>query len=786
MKNAFFLCILLLGFFELKAQNTQTIKGQILDAQSKYPIIGASVLVLNSNPLVGAVSDANGFYKIENVPIGRISLKISFIGYADNVVPNILLTSGKETILNLILEESIQTLEELVVTSEEKGEIQNEMALVSTRSFSIEETTRYAGSRNDPARMATNFAGVSGANDSRNDIIIRGNSPTGVLWRLEGLDIFSPNHFAALGTTGGPVGMLNNNVLANSDFMIGAFPSQYGNALSGVFDLKMRSGNHEKHEFLGQIGFNGLELGAEGYLSRKKRSSYLANYRYSALGFFKLIGVPLGTGDAIPYYQDLSFKVDLPSSSNDKISVFGVGGMSNIGFKGSEKTAKDLDNFYSSANEDLDYRTHTYSGGISYLHFFNPNTFSKLVLGVSTLRTQAKSDTVTRNSNLEVSGIIPRQKQDFIQTKYTLHYQINSKINSQNTILFGFIGDFLGFDLTDKLLIRQAETAFNRKGNTFLGQLYADWQHRFNEKATLNVGLHSQALALNSSLSLEPRLAFKYQVSKRLSTSLGYGRLSQMQGLQVYFVETQKNNTSYYTNQNLGFSISDQFVASLDFSLTPKSRLKFEAYYQYLSKVPVQIRKNGFSMLNAGADFGLPDTDSLQNAGTGTNYGVEMTLEHFFTNSYYYLFTVSVFDSKYKGSDGVERNTAFNGNYVVNALFGKEFRLNEKNRLSFDLKSTLAGGRRYTPIDLQASIAQKRTIRTNDNFSSQYDPYFRLDAKITFRRNGKKIHQEWAFDIQNLTNRQNIFTQSFNTGSQRIENTYQLGLFPLMQYRILF
>lgn len=787
MKKIFFVCILFLGFLELKAQNTQTIKGQILDSQSKYPIVGASVVILNSNPLVGAVSDVNGFYKIEKVPLGRISLKISFVGYTENIVSNILLTSGKEMVLNLRLEESVETLEELVITSEEKGAVQNEMALVSTRSFSIEETSRYAGSRNDPARMATNFAGVSGANDGRNDIIIRGNSPAGVLWRLEGLDIFSPNHFAAMGTTGGPVGMLNNNVLANSDFMIGAFPSQYGNAMSGVFDLKMRSGNHEKHEFLGQIGFNGFELGAEGYLSRKKRSSYLANYRYSALGFFQLIGVSFGTGDAVPYYQDLSFKVDLPTSANDKVTVFGVGGLSNIGFKGSDRTGKDLnDNFYSSADRNLDYRTHTFSGGASYLHFFNSNTFSKLILGVSTLRTRAHIDTVFRDSNLDVSKIIPRQTQDLIQTKYTLHYQINSKINSKNTILAGFIGDFLAFDLTDKLLIRQSETSFNRKGNTFLGQFYMDWQHRFTEKATLNVGLHSQGLALNSSFSLEPRLAFKYQISKRISTNIGYGRVSQMQGIQMYFVETNRNGQKYYTNEKMGFSVSDQFVAGFDVSINPKSRFKLETYYQHLSNIPIETRKNSFSMINAGADFGLPDTDSLYNGGTGRNYGVEMTLEHFFIDSYYYLLTVSLFDSKYKGSDGIERNTAFNGNYVVNALFGKEFRFNEKNSLSFDLKTTLAGGRRYTPIDLEASRAKNETVRTQETFSRQYDPYFRLDAKITFRRNGKKVHQEWALDIQNMTNHQNMFIQDYSPLSKKVENTYQLGFFPLMQYRILF
>lgn len=171
--------------------------------------------------------------------------------------------------------------------------------------------------------MAANFAGVSIVDDSRNDIIIRGNSPIGLLWRLDGVEVPNLNHFSAAGTTGGPVSMINNNLLANSDFFTSAFPAEYGNAMSGVFDLKMRNGNNQKREYVGQIGFNGFELGAEGPF-KKGEGSYIVNYRYSVLGLMSKIGMKSGTGDATPYYQDLSFKINLPRTKIGKLSLFEI------------------------------------------------------------------------------------------------------------------------------------------------------------------------------------------------------------------------------------------------------------------------------------------------------------------------------------------------------------------------------------------------------------------------------------------------------------------------------
>lgn len=184
---------------------------------------------------------------------------------------------------------------------------------MSARQLSTDEAFRYAGTRSDPSRMAQNFAGVSGTNDGRNDIIIRGNSPVGVLWRMDGIDIPNPNHFSTLGATGGPVSILNINTLKNSDFLTSAFPAQYGNALAGVFDLKLRNGNNEKNEFIGQLGFNGFEFGAEGPLNKNSKASYLVNYRYSMVAALQSIGLNFGTGSATPYYQNSTFKINIPT-----------------------------------------------------------------------------------------------------------------------------------------------------------------------------------------------------------------------------------------------------------------------------------------------------------------------------------------------------------------------------------------------------------------------------------------------------------------------------------------
>ena len=274
------------------------------------------------------MTDFDGEFKIPNIPVGKHELTTTILMYDVKTI-TIEVNSGKETIVQIPMTESFIEQEAVVVTGRKKGQVINELALISSQQFSVSETDRYPGSRSDPARMASNFAGVGGADDSRNDIVIRGNSPLGVVWRVEGVDIPNPSHFSISGSTGGPVSILNNKILANSDFFMSAFPAEYGNSTSGVFDLKLRKGNDSKHEFTGQFGFLGTELMAEGPMGKDGKSSYLVMGRYSTLSLFSSLGIKIGT-DAIPTYGDGAFKFNWKLKNGGALSLFAIGGASDI------------------------------------------------------------------------------------------------------------------------------------------------------------------------------------------------------------------------------------------------------------------------------------------------------------------------------------------------------------------------------------------------------------------------------------------------------------------------
>jgi len=760
----------------------QTIRGTVIDQQTLAPLAGAQIMLLDADPPKGTYSDENGRFRLEGIPPGRHGLVVTYYGYAPSIRKNLIVNAAQELVLEIGLEENVQTMEAVEITdqSDKSGSL-NELTTVSSRVFSVEEAQRYAGSRNDPARIAQNFAGVSGVSDSRNDIIIRGNSPLGVLWRLEGIDIPNPNHFGALGTTGGPVSMLNNNNLSDADFLTSAFPAEYGNATAGVFDLGLRNGNNETHEFMGQIGFNGFEVGVEGPLSKKNRASYIANYRYSTLGVFKALGISFGTGAAVPQYQDLTFKLNFPTEKAGRFELFGLGGVSAIAFLDSEGA----DDLYSDGGEDLYNRGRVGVTGLAHTYLFSNKTYGKLTVAVSGIESGNEIDSLST-----VDGTPHRVFADQFQNlTYTAHYQLNTKFNPKNQLRSGLIFAWYDLDLLDstRVGINRFRVLRDFEGATGLAQAYTQWKHRFSDRLSLNTGLHYQYLLLNGSQALEPRLGLSYQLSAKQRISLGLGLHNQMQPIQMYYFETPLPDGSVArTNEELGFTRSAQAVLGYDHQLGDNLRLKVEAYYQDISGAAVTQQASAFSLLNAGADFAFPSVDSLVNEGAGRNIGLEFTLEKFFSKGFYYLLTTSLFDATYTGSDGIRRNTVFNGNYVLNLLGGKEFQLG-RNLLSIDMRGTYAGNRRFTPIDLAASQAAGETVRNEAAiFEQQYAPYFRIDLKATFRLNTGKVAQEWSVDMQNLTNNPNVFNQTYNPITEQIETNNQIGLFPVVQYRVLF
>jgi len=786
IKFIIFIVLLNLVSFNIISQGlyVQTIRGRVIDAKTEMPLPGATVVLLHSEPLKGTLTDTEGFFRIDEVPLGRQSIQVSFIGYAPVTLNNLSLSSGKETVVEIKLEELVFQSETVVIKARtEKNKAQNEMATVSARSFSIEETERYAGSLGDPSRMASNFAGVSSPSDQRNDIIIRGNSPMGLLWRLEGIDIPNPNHFGSIGSTGGPVSMLNNNVLTNSDFFTGAFPAEFGNALAGAFDLKLRNGNNEKHEFLGQIGFNGFELGAEGPLSKNSRASYLFNFRYSTLEIMKTLGMDFGTGQAIPQYKDMNFKINLPTQKYGRFTLFGVGGISYIEMLDSRGDSSS----YGFSSADIYYGSDMGVAGLTHTLFMGSNTRLHTTASVTGVRNY--TDFYRLSYNLDK----PIFDEKYNEIKYNFSSKVNKKFSAKNNVNFGISYDI--FDLNYKG--KHFDTIFNAyfyhistQGNMAQLKAFGEWQHKFTDKIILNSGIFSHVLLLNNSYAVEPRIGLKKILNNKHSVGLALGMHSQMQPRFIYFSSslTDTLNDIYTkTNADLDYSRALHLVAAYDFLINDGLRLKIESYYQYLYNIPVAHQRPEFSIINQGSDFTFQAYNHMVNKGKGTNYGLEITLEKFLNKGFYYLFTASLFKSTYEGYDKVVRPSAFNNKYVFNALAGYEINISQRNVLAFDIKSVLAGGRPYVPINETASLAAGNAVYDWANiYQLHHNNYFRLNARITFRLNGKKVNQEWGLDLQNLTNHKNVFSVSWDEVNNRTKTDYQQGFMPMMTYKILF
>ena len=766
-----------LATWNLNAQITQTIRGTVIDKNTGVPLIGATVLLLDHEPLLGTITDHQGYFNLAGVPVGRQGIQVDYLGYHRAVARNLDVTSGKAFTVNIEMEELVIMGEEAVVRAQSrKGQALNEMALVSARSFNMEEAERYAGSWGDPARLVANFAGVQSPADQSNDIIIRGNSPAGLLWKMEGVSIYNPNHFGSIGSTGGPICMVNNNLLANSDFYSGAFPAEYGNAMSGVFDLNIRNGNNQQREYTAQVSFNGLEFGAEGPFSKQSNASYLVGYRYSSLALFDKLGMDMGV-PAVPYYQDLTFKADIPISEKGRLSIFGLGGANHIGAEQEEGTRQDFWRFYA--------RTGVL--GISHKHYFNNKTRLRTILSWGGIRNFGMDST-------SVDGVLTDQYgQDFVEQKYTFQADLRRRLTSKDHVVAGVEVSYIKASYTDSIYLPDWDFFFdltNTSGDLFLFQSFVNWKHKFTEELQLVSGLHYQQVSLNSSRALEPRISLNWQFTSRQDVSLGYGLHSQAQPRPVYFSETLVDtvNLEYaQSNRHLGFTRSHQVILGYQVLFDAIHRLKAEFYYQKLFDVPVTTFPSHISMVNYGGSFNSQVHDSLVNEGEGWNMGIELTMERFFANHFYYLATLSLFDSKYQASDGAVRNSMFNGTFILNLLGGYEWQLRNQDAISVDGRLSWAGGLRTIPIDLEASREAGETVRDYSRvYEQRDDDYFRLDVRIAYKWNRPRFTWTFAADIQNVTNHINPFFKEYNPETDKIEQVSQIGIIPAGVIRVNF
>lgn len=752
----------------------QTLRGVVNDRASGHPIPYATVR-LTDMPDLGAVCDSLGRFTLPKVPVGRHSVESSFMGYEPVIIREILVTSAKEVYLEIAMRENVNELNEVVVRANNRDETMNKMAVAGARMLSVEEASRYAGGFDDPARLVASFAGVA-PSVSNNGISIHGNAPHLLQWRLEDVEIPNPNHFADIATLGGGIlSSLSAQVLGNSDFFTGAFPAEYGNAVSGVFDMKLRNGNNQKNENTFQVGIMGIDFASEGPLSKKHKASYIFNYRYSTTG---LLNVDLG---GKMDYQDLNFKLNFPTRSAGTFSVWGTALIDKF------KSSFDRDPGKWDYLEDAAQAHSTQymaAGGITHRYFFDENTLLKTTLA----GTYSDQEAFQINFDRELNSS-PFLDQYSRSTNLILTSSLNRKISNRFTNKTGFTYTQMFYNMDLKLapfIDKPLELISKGDGNTSLLSAYNSSSWGMSDQLSLNFGLYGQLLTLNNRWTLEPRAGLKYQANAKTSFALAYGMYSRMEKIDVYFVKTQSTGDES-VNKNLDFTKAHHLMLSFAYKMSNNMSLKVEPYVQFLYDVPV-MRDSSFSVLNRD-EFFVENT--LVNKGRGRNIGVDITWERALSKGLYYMVTASLFDSRYRGGDGVWHNTRFNRKYVLNGLIGKEWMLgrNKQNILSVNLKMTLQGGERYAPIDVEATMAHPdKEVQYDETraYSIQRSPMLIGNYTVSYRINKRRVSHEFAIKGINFTGAKEYIQHLYNIKTEKIEASEQKTGLTNISYKIEF
>ncbi len=781
MKRILPALLLLVSFISPDIQSqplTQAVKGSVVDEASEMPLVGVTVLLTGTDPLIGTVTDDKGRFRMEQVPVGRYDVQFSMIGYKPFIAREVLVVSGRETVLEIRLTESVETLQTVEIkASSNKNEPLGTMAPVSARQVNMEEAGRFAGGFDDPARLVASYAGVA-SSIGNNAIAIRGNSPKGLLWRMEGVRIPNPNHFADYITLGGgAVTALSSHTMGNSDFITGAFPAEYGNALSGVFDINLRTGNSDRREYAFQAGIVGIDAGAEGPFIKGKEATYLFNYRYSTLG---LLAPLLPPEMGIITYQDLSFKLNFPSRSGT-FTAWGIGALDYQG-----KEAVDDPAGWKTEEDREEYSAKLTMGalGLSYKKILGPKTVLKASASAVQNGIRWKQGRYSEQMILQ-----PSQDVDDRSWRYGLSAQISHKFGKRHQNNTGGVYDSIWYDIR----VRNADgygdplvTYADGRGCTGLWQFFSQSKFSFSDRLTMNAGVYAQVFALNQNFSIEPRLGLRWNFLPRHTFSLGYGLHSQAEKPELYLVEQETDQGVVRPNLNLGFNKAHHWVLGYEFMLNELTNLKVEPYLQILFDVPV-VPGSYISTINLDNVWNF--NDSLVNEGKGMNAGIDLTLERYLGKGFYYMVTASVFQSYYTGGDGVKRNTRYNKGYLFNVLAGKEWKTGSQkmNTIGANFRMSYMGGDYITPVDREKTLDESEIVY---DYSRAYEEKLGdapiLSVSASYRRNKARYSSVWSLNIINALGYKEFQEYVYNPDTQEISKKYDLLIIPNISYKIEF
>lgn len=782
----FLLCCLLTGIASAQ-QLTQTLRGTVFDANTLEPLIGAEVVVQGTEPLLGTTTDENGNFELQGVPVGRQVVECKYIGYQPYLRDNLQITSSREYVLEIAMKEGVD-LAEVVVSAYERNEAVNELFVASIRRIDPEALQYHAATANDPGRLVMSFPGVQPSRDSRSDIVIRGNSSAGVLWRLEGIDIPNPNHFARRGSSGGGITIFSASLLGSSDFSVGAFPAEYGNAFAGVFDMRFRNGNMYQREHTFRAGLLGLDLATEGPIKEGK-SSYLMNFRYSTLGILNAAGLYLVGPRTDNNFQDFSFKIH-HKGKKSQLSFWGIGGNSRELFRTNDMP-------WTTYSDYTAYRFTTQMAviGANWKHLIDDKSYLQVSAGLMGQNITVQDDTLS--PMLQAFAV---NKEEFITQQATVHAFYKRTFSPRWNLKLGAIGTAMAYQMRherwdDERLVYQtildASSSPEQRppGEGALPtqiQSYLQFSFRPAPRLVFNAGGHLLHTNIGEGRSaLEPRLALRYELSRRNSISLSYGIHHRMPTLGNYFVYADGS----FPNLDLDLIRASHTVLAFNQLLGETLNLSVEAYWQQLSQVPMGISADRiYWSLNDVQGFA---EEALVSEGTGRNIGIDVFLEKFFDQGTFFILSTSVFSSTFQVPGDERRyNTQYNSRFSLNFTGGKTWMLNNNTFLEGGFRVLFNAGTPITPL-AEGFDSQDGADPILDGlrpFEERTVPYVRPDLRIALRKNKEKTSYWLALDIQNLINRRNedAIDYEFNRELGVWGHRPQSGLTPLITFQLDF
>ncbi|HNB81453.1 MAG TPA: hypothetical protein PLP14_05095, partial [Chitinophagaceae bacterium] len=595
-------------------------------------------------------------------------------------------------------------------------------------------------------------------------------------WKLEGVEISNPNHFADLAVFGGGgITALSSQLMTNSDFFTGAMPAEYQNALSGVFDLYMRNGNARKREHTFQLGLIGIDAASEGPFIQGKKASYLFNYRYATLG---LLAPLLPENASGTQYQDLSFKLHFPTMKMGTLSVWGLGLIDHS----NARSRSDVSEWkYRSDRENQDVNQYMGTAGITHKISIKSGQLLKTTVACNSNGIEMVTDRLDSNGSISHTSRVKNGYETI-----TLSSVLNTRISHRHSNRSGILIQSVFYDLLQRnqpLQNSVSTTTIQQNGNSGLISAFSSSKIQWKDRIQGIAGFTISWFLLNHHVSLEPRGSVTYTLNKRQRISVGYGLHSRMERLNYYFIRDTQHQL---VNRDLGFSKAHHWVAGYDFTPSDVTHFKLEFYLQSLFQVPV-IDDSSFSLLNQQNDWFFGS--ALRNKGKGRNIGIDISFEKYLSKGYYYSGSLSLFSSRYQGGDGLWRSTRYNRNLALNMLIGKEwiFGRNKNKVMGLNLRCNVQGGEHYSPVDAVRSVSAEEVIFDESRaYSKQYAPSFSTHLTASYKVNKKNSSHELALKILNLNQYREYSGFRYNYVSQQVEVIREALFIPNLSYKIEF